>query len=288
MNDEKMELHRTQEPPGEPEIGIPTAAIVRAPHQSETEERMAADRRRRAIRSGGVARKRVPSEGDALNLINMAVAGLCEAVRDYAIFILDPEGVIVYWGMGAHLMKWWTPEETEGGHLRLLYPENGSEDGTAEQHLFEAATTGEYVGEGQRVRRGGSTFWAHVSLTALRDPQGKLLGFAKVTQDLTKRRAMEAAVALANEAQSTREAAVATAEEAQMARERAEEARLRAEAARERAEKAAEFARQQARSAQEHIAQVLRPALAAGEAERASLGVELDAYIHMFQRGDAE
>jgi PAS domain S-box-containing protein len=266
--------------------GKPGEGIVQAAHQSETEERIGAERRRRAIRSGGARPSRVSSEQSDLNLINMAVAGLCEAVRDYAIFILDPEGVIVYWGMGAHLMKWWTREEAEGAHLRMLYPENGSEDGTAEAHLFESAMTGEYVGEGQRVRRGGSTFWAHVVLTALRDPQGKLIGFAKVTQDLTKRRAVEASVALANEAQNSRDAAIAVAEEAQAARDRAEEARRRAEAARERAEQAAANLRQQAASAQGNLAPSDWPALAAKEAANAAVAEGLDAYIDMFRQGE--
>ncbi len=221
-------------------------------------------------------------------MINPAVAALCEAVRDYAIFIMNPEGIIVYWGMGAHLMKWWTKEEAEGGHLRLLYPEGGSEDGTAEAHLFESAATGEYTGQGQRVRRGGSTFWAQVTLTALRDRDGTLLGFAKVTQDLTKRRATESAVAWANEAESTREAALTMAREAHAARERAEEARLRAEAARQRAEEAAQFAREQARGAREHIANVLRPALMANQAERNSLDAELDAYVQTFSEREEE
>ncbi|HEY8357161.1 MAG TPA: PAS domain-containing protein [Ramlibacter sp.] len=253
-------------------------------HRSETEERIGAERRRRSIRAGGERAGRVSFEQQDLNLINIAVAGLCEAVRDYAIFILDPRGVIVYWGMGAHLMKWWTREEAEGAHLRLLYPEGGSEDGTAEAHLLESAQTGEYVGEGQRVRRGGSTFWAHVVLTALRDPQGKLIGFAKVTQDLTKRRALEASVALANEAQSSRDAAMAVAEEAVAARERAEEARLRAEAARERAEQAAANLRQQTVTAQEHLAPTDWPALAARVAGEDATRAGTDAYIDMFRQ----
>ena len=256
------------------------------PRGSETEERIAADRRRREIRRNRAAGRPVPAAALDPDIINAAVAALCESVRDYAIFMMDARGVIVYWGMGAHLMKWWTEEEAVGAHLRLLYPDGGSEDGTAEAHLAESAATGEYVGEGQRVRRGGSTFWAHASLTALRNREGKLLGFAKVTQDLTKRRAVEAAVALANEAQSTREAALTTAEEAREAMQRAEEARQRAEAARERAEDAASFARQQAVSAQEHIQKVLVPALAAEQAARQSLNVELDAYMQAF--GSAE
>jgi PAS domain-containing protein len=244
-------------------------SIVQSEHRSETEERIGAERRRRSIELGGARPTGTSIEQKDLNLINMAVAGLCEAVRDYAIFIMDPQGVIVYWGMGAHLMKWWTREEAEGAHLRLLYPEGGSEDGTAEAHLFQSAQSGEYVGEGQRVRRGGSTFC-----------------FAKVTQDLTKRRAVEASVALANEAQSSRDAAVAIAEEAQAARERADEARLRAEAAREKAERAAANLRQQAAMARGHLHPTDWPALAEREADDAATQAGVDAYINMFREGE--
>jgi PAS domain S-box-containing protein len=149
---------------------------------------------------------------------------LAENVHDYAIFLMDINGVITYWGESARLIKWWTKEEAEDAHLRLLYPEGGSEDGTAEDHLQQAAASGEYVGEGQRIRAGGSTFWAHVTLTRLLDEEGKLVGFVKLTRDLTARRAIEVAVALANEAQTTREKAMAMAQEAQAAQERAAEA----------------------------------------------------------------
>jgi PAS domain S-box-containing protein len=110
---------------------------------------------------------------------------------------MDPQGVIRYWGEGARLMKRWTKAEAEGAHLRMLYPEGGAEDGTAEAHLRDAVAQGEYVGEGHRVRSDGSTFWAHVTLTALTARDGALLGFAKVTRDATARRLAEAAGALA-------------------------------------------------------------------------------------------
>jgi PAS domain S-box-containing protein len=286
-------LDEEQRPPAgpvdpTPADEIPVPAMTRWPHRSETQERIEAEQRRRAIRAQGRDPAAAPPQPRDLNLINVAFAGLCEAVRDYAIFIMNADDIIVYWGMGAHLMKWWTREEAEGGHLRMLYPEGGSEDGTAEDHLYQAAVAGEYVGEGQRVRRGGSTFWGHITLTALRDPNGTLIGFAKVTQDLTKRRAMEAAVALANEAQSSREAAVATAEEAEFARQRAEEARLRAEQARERAEQAAEVARAQARSAKEQIAAMRRESTAVDQLKRVVTGAEPDAYMKLFAGGDAE
>jgi PAS domain S-box-containing protein len=125
---------------------------------------------------------------------------LADNVRDYAVFLMDPNGIILYWGEGARLMKWWTPAQAEGSHLRLLYPDGGSEDGTAEDHLVKAAATGEYTGEGQRVRADGSTFWAGITLTALADERGTLLGFAKVTRDFSARRAMEAALKAGREA----------------------------------------------------------------------------------------
>jgi signal transduction histidine kinase len=78
----------------------------------------------------------------------------------------------------------------------MLYVDGGSEDGTAESHLEIAAATGEYNGEGHRVRRDGSTFWAYVTLTALRDSHGALVGFSKVTRDFTARRSVEAALRL--------------------------------------------------------------------------------------------
>ena len=144
-----------------------------------------------------------------------AFAALAENVRDYAIFLLDPAGVITFWGEGARLIKWWTKDQAEGAHLRLLYPAGGSEDGTAEEHLRQAAERGEYTGEGHRMRNDCSVFWAGVTLTALWDEDGSLLGFAKVTRDLTARRAADA---LLRSAAETADSARATAEAADAAK----------------------------------------------------------------------
>ncbi len=119
---------------------------------------------------------------------------VAENVREYAIFLIDVDGIIRCWGESARLMKRWSKQEAEGAHLRLLYPDGGSEDGTAEEHLVHAAETGEYTGEGHRVRSDGSTFWAYVTLTALRNERGQLVGFTKVTRDFTARRAVENAM----------------------------------------------------------------------------------------------
>jgi PAS domain S-box-containing protein len=119
---------------------------------------------------------------------------LSENVRDYAIFVMDVNGIIRCWGESARLMKWWIRQQAEGAHLRLLYPDGGSEDGTAESHLTTAADVGEYTGEGHRIRSDGSTFWAYVTLTALRNHEGELVAFSKVTRDFSARRAVESAL----------------------------------------------------------------------------------------------
>jgi PAS domain S-box-containing protein len=167
-----------------------------APPSRESAERAAA--RARAAASTAPGSNHGPRAVTAIAL--RAFEALAENVRDYAIFLMDRDGVITFWGEGARLMKWWSKAEAEGSHLRLLYPDGGSDDGTAEAHIVEAAERGEYTGEGRRVRTDGSTFWAGVTLTALRGEDGVLHGFAKVTRDLTAARAADAALRAASDA----------------------------------------------------------------------------------------
>jgi PAS domain S-box-containing protein len=158
----------------------------------ETHEREAAFRRGGSgigLAAGPTCAPELP--GLQADLLYSLVA---ENVREYAIFLMDASGIIKCWGEGARLMKWWTRHQAEGAHLRLLYPDGGSEDGTAESHLTLAAANGEYTGEGHRVRSDGSTFWAYTTLTALRSPDGTLVGFTKVTRDFSARRAVESAL----------------------------------------------------------------------------------------------
>jgi PAS domain S-box-containing protein len=170
----------------------------------EAQEREAAWRRgaarARASAQGGAASHDPSSNLARPGVAHRAFTALAENVRDYAIFLMDQDGIITFWGEGARLIKWFTKDEAEGAHLSLLYPDGGSEDGTAEEHLRQAAEQGEYTGEGHRVRSDCSTFWAGVTLTALRDAEGTLLGFAKVTRNLTAQRATEAAQKAALEA----------------------------------------------------------------------------------------
>lgn len=236
------------EDPSPQQASIESSDASSFPHASETAEREAAIRRGHARAKAKAAGETATDREEALLRVDPAFAALAENVRDYAVFLMDVNGVIVYWGESARLLKWWTKEEAEDAHLRLLYPEGGSEDGTTEEHLQQAADLGEYVGEGQRVRGDCSTFWAHVTLTRLLDGEGKLVGFVKMTRDMTARRAVEMAVSLANEAQTTHERARAMAQEAQAAQERAEEAEA--------------FATEAVRSARDYIKRELEPGLA--------------------------
>lgn len=244
---------------------MPTSNVPPAVVRTPDEERLEARERARAT---GTAEHHVSPGRELIG--GYAFAALADNVRDYAIFLLDPTGVICFWGEGARLMKWWTREEAEGSHLRLMYPEEGSDDGTAEAHLAEAAETGEYTGEGRRVRSDGSTFWAGVTLTALRDSGGELLGFAKTTRDLTVRRAAEAALALASAAYAARDRALADATDARSALDVARED--------------AEFALELVRGAREYATQVLEHDLVLLQTERASILREMAILNQEIQR----
>lgn len=116
---------------------------------------------------------------------------LVESVRDYAIFMLDPEGHVVSWNAGAERIKGYTEAEIVGRHFSAFYPPEEIQNGKPERELVLARQFGRVEDEGWRVRKDGSLFWANVIITALRDPAGELRGFAKVTRDLTERLAKE-------------------------------------------------------------------------------------------------
>ncbi len=116
---------------------------------------------------------------------------LVEAVTDYAIYMLDPAGRVVKWNPGAERLKGYTEAEIIGEHLSLFYTEEDRRNGVPEQIIASTVLNGKYEGEGWRVRKDGSRFWANVTIHAIRDPVGTLQGFAKVTRDMTAQRAAE-------------------------------------------------------------------------------------------------
>jgi PAS domain S-box-containing protein len=120
---------------------------------------------------------------------------LIENVKEYAIFLLDLSGNVKTWNPGAERIKGYVASEIIGKHFSVFYPEimdNGeAREDLCRSELEEAAREGRFEGEGPRVRKDGSRFWAHVVIRALRDEQGHVVGFGKVTRDLTDRIRME-------------------------------------------------------------------------------------------------
>jgi PAS domain S-box-containing protein len=115
---------------------------------------------------------------------------LVDAVTDYAIFMLDPEGRVQSWNAGAQRMKGYTSTEIIGQHFRRFYPLEKQLAKHPEHELETALQEGHYEEEGWRVRKDGSQFWANVVLSAMHDPSGRHVGFAKITRDVTERRRM--------------------------------------------------------------------------------------------------
>jgi len=115
---------------------------------------------------------------------------LIEGVADYAIFSMDSHGNITSWNTGAERIKGYKPEEIVGKHFSTFYTEEDRKAGLPEHVLRTAEQTGHFTGEGWRVRKNGSRFWASVVVTPLRDEEGNLCGFSKVTRDMSDRKAL--------------------------------------------------------------------------------------------------
>jgi len=114
-----------------------------------------------------------------------------ENVKDYAIFLLDAEGNVATWNQGAERIKGYKADEIIGKHFSQFYPREARETKWPERELEIAAKEGRFADEGLRIRKDGSSFWAYVVITPLRDNSGQVRGFSKVTRDLTETRALE-------------------------------------------------------------------------------------------------
>lgn len=116
---------------------------------------------------------------------------LVDGVKDYAIFLLSPDGIVESWNAGAEQIKGYRRHEIVGQHFSVFYPQDKVAQGWPEFELHKARTEGRIEDEGWRVRKDGTLFWANVVITALFDAQGVLRGYGKVTRDLTERRRHE-------------------------------------------------------------------------------------------------
>ncbi|TBF26538.1 PAS domain-containing sensor histidine kinase (plasmid) [Rhizobium leguminosarum] len=119
---------------------------------------------------------------------------LVDAITDYAIYMLSPEGIVTSWNSGAQRFKGYKPPEILGEHFSRFYLEEDRAAGLPARALATAAEHGRFEGEGWRQRKDGSRFWAHVIIDPIRRPSGELIGYAKITRDLTERRAAEQAI----------------------------------------------------------------------------------------------
>ena len=119
---------------------------------------------------------------------------LIQSIVDYAIYMLDPDGRVTSWNAGAERIKGFNADEIIGQHFSRFYTEEDRAAGTPEMVLETARREGKYVGEGWRVRKDGTRFWASVVVDRITDDTGRLIGFAKITRDMTERRAAEQAL----------------------------------------------------------------------------------------------
>ena len=119
---------------------------------------------------------------------------LVEQVKDYAIFMLDPQGYVLSWNEGVRRIKGYEQHELIGKHFSIFYPQPDKDRQKPEFELTKAKEMGRYEDEGWRVRKDGSRFWANVVITPLYAPDGRLLGYGKVTRDLTQRKLQEESI----------------------------------------------------------------------------------------------
>jgi PAS domain S-box-containing protein len=132
---------------------------------------------------------------DALRDSEQRFRLLVQGVSDYAIYMLSPAGLVTNWNVGAERIKGYSYDEIVGSHFSRFYTEQDREIGVPQHALRTAASVGRYEAEGWRQRKDGTCFWAHVVIDAIRDEAGELVGFAKITRDLTEKKAAEEALA---------------------------------------------------------------------------------------------
>jgi PAS domain S-box-containing protein len=124
---------------------------------------------------------------------------LIEAVTDYAIYLLDSSGIVTTWNPGAQRFKGYTAGDIIGQHFSRFYTEQDQKDGLPSRALEIARRDGKFEAEGWHVRKDGSTFWAYVVIDPIRDPSGEIIGYAKITRDLTERKEGQDALEKARE-----------------------------------------------------------------------------------------
>jgi PAS domain S-box-containing protein len=152
------------------------------------------DRSRLHTEAAQSVRARVP-----LQHVEASFRLFVDAVQDYAIYMLDPRGYVATWNRGAERIKGYSEDEIVGQHFSVFFPQADRDAQKPEKELAIAAREGRFEDEAWRVRKDGSLFWASVILTAVRDSSGELIGFGKVTRDITERMRAEGALRQSNQ-----------------------------------------------------------------------------------------
>jgi PAS domain S-box-containing protein len=147
------------------------------------------EERRRAVAHLQQKAQAVETE-NALRLSEERFRLLVEGVQDYAIYFMDPQGVVASWNAGARRIKGYTAKEIIGQNFSRFYTPEDLKRGLPAKVLQTAREEGHYEGEGWRVRKDGSRFWSNVVVTALRDDAGNIIGFSKITRDMTEHKAL--------------------------------------------------------------------------------------------------
>ncbi|AMJ61640.1 hybrid sensor histidine kinase/response regulator [Bosea sp. PAMC 26642] len=139
-------------------------------------------------------------QDEALRQSEQSFRLLVQGVTDYAIYMLDREGIVTNWNAGAERIKGYRPEEIIGRHFSVFYTQADRARGDCERALAIARESGSFQTDGWRVRKNGERFWASVALDPIRDDTGQIIGFAKITRDMSERRQAEQALEVAREA----------------------------------------------------------------------------------------
>jgi len=137
---------------------------------------------------------------DELKKSQEAFRLLVQGVSDYAIYMLDTAGLVTNWNLGAQRIKGYLPEEIIGRHFSTFYTDEDRQTGEPQKALETVERAGRFEKEGWRVRKDGSRFWAHVIIDPIRDDHGKLIGYAKITRDITERKNTQQQLEAAREA----------------------------------------------------------------------------------------
>jgi diguanylate cyclase (GGDEF)-like protein/PAS domain S-box-containing protein len=145
-------------------------------------------KRKSKMADGGLGRTAVGLAAGPSGATRNPFQLLVENIAGYAIYMLDPQGIVTNWNLGAQRFKGYKPAEIIGQHFRRFFADEDRLNGLPEKILATAAEEGRSESEGWRVRKDGSRFWAHVVVDTIRDESGELIGFAKITRDITERR----------------------------------------------------------------------------------------------------